>query len=83
MKHDEFIRVVTTLQNFDKECLRWEDFGIPLWDLPICTIALEFVDTYLANNLNEEDIATFWEYYDVLTPEALWTLITNKQKENE
>lgn len=80
MNRSEFIEVVTTLQNFDKECYRWEEFGIPLWDLPICEIAVSFVDVYLKNNLTESQIAKFWENYDIFTPEALWQLVVNDDK---
>lgn len=81
MNKSEFIEVVTILQNFDTECYRWEKFGIPLWDLPVREIALCFVDIYLKNNFTASKINEFWENYDVLTPEALWILLTNQSSD--
>jgi hypothetical protein len=82
MKHDEFIDVINTLLEFNKECYRWDEFGISLWDLRVWDITMNFVDTYLRHNLTEDQIDTFWDNYDVLTPEELWTLLTN-QSSNE
>lgn len=82
MKHDEFIEMVNNLKAFDRECYRWEAFGIPLWDLQIWELSIGFVDTYLKYNFTENQINIFWDNYDVLTPEELWTLLTN-QSSNE
>ena len=82
MKHSEFIEIVKNLQDFERECYRWEEFGIPLWDLQIWDLTMKFVDTYLKHNLTDAQMDIFWDNYDVLTPEALWTLLTN-QSSNE
>lgn len=82
MKHNEFIEIVKNLQNYERECYRWEEFGIPLWDLPIWDLSMEFVDIYLKHNLTDDQLDIFWNNYDILTPEALWTLLTN-QSSNE
>ena len=82
MKHDEFIEIVKNLKYFEQECYRWEDFGIPLWDLPIWDLSMKFVDIYLKHNLTDNQMDIFWDNYDVLTPEDLWTLLTN-QSNNE
>lgn len=82
MKHDEFIEMVKNLKEFERECYRWEEFGIPLWDLPIWDLTMNFVDTYLKHNLTDDQMDVFWDNYDILTPEALWILLTN-QSSNE
>ena len=82
MKHNEFIEIVKNLQDFERECYRWEEFGIPLWDLPIWDLSMKFVDTYLKHNLTDDQMDIFWDNYDILTPEALWILLTN-QSSNE
>ena len=82
MKHDEFIEMVKNLLEFERECYRWEDFGIPLWQLKIWETSMNFVDSYLKYNLTESQMDVFWYNYNVLTPEALWTLLTN-QSSNE
>ena len=82
MKHNEFIEIVKNLQDFERECYRWEEFGIPLWDLPIWDLTMKFVDTYLKHNLTDDQMDVFWDNYDILTPEALWILLTN-QSSNE
>jgi hypothetical protein len=82
MKYNEFIEIVKNLKDFERECYRWEEFGIPLWDLQIWDLTMKFVDTYLKHNLTDAQMDIFWDNYDVLTPEALWTLLTN-QSSNE
>ena len=82
MKRNEFIEITKNLQEFERECCRWEEFGIPLWELRIWDLSMNFVDTYLRHNLTDDQLDTFWDNYDVLTPEALWTLLTN-QSSNE
>jgi hypothetical protein len=78
MKHDEFIEMVKNLLEFERECYRWEDFGIPLWQLKIWETSMNFIDSYLKYNLTESQMDVFWDNYNVLTPEALWTLLTNQ-----
>lgn len=82
MKYDEFIEMVKNLNEFENECCRWEDFGIPLWQLRIWETSMNFIDSYLRHNLTESQIDIFWDNYNVLTPEALWTLLTT-QSNNE
>lgn len=82
MKYDEFIEMVKNLNEFENECYRWEDFGIPLWQLRIWETSMNFIDSYLRHNLTESQIDIFWDNYNVLTPEALWTLLTT-QSNNE
>ena len=75
MEKCNFIAMVNAIEKYDAEVERWADFGIELYELPICELTWELINMYLEEMFNEDGIDWInWYIYErksIITGEVL------------
>ena len=75
MEKCNFVAMINTIEKYDAEIERWNDFGIALYELPICELTWELINMYLKEMFNEDGIDWInWYIYErksIITGEVL------------
>lgn len=75
MEKCNFVAMVNAIERYDAEVERWADFGIELYELPICELTWELINMYLEEMFNEDGVDWInWYIYErksVITGEVL------------
>ena len=75
MEKCNFVAMVNAIERYDAEVERWADFGIELYELPICELTWELINMYLEEMFNKDGIDWInWYIYErksILTGEVL------------
>ena len=75
MEKCNFVAMVNAIEKYDAEIERWADFGIELYELPICELTWELINMYLEEMFNKDGIDWInWYIYErksVITGEVL------------
>ena len=75
MEKCNFVAMVNTIEKYDAEVERWADFGIELYELPICELTWELINMYLEEMFNKDGIDWInWYIYErksIFTGEVL------------
>lgn len=75
MEKCNFIAMINTIEKYDAEVERWADFGIELYELPICELTWELINMYLEEMFNEDGVDWInWYIYErksIFTGEVL------------
>lgn len=75
MEKCNFVAMINTIEKYDAEIERWNDFGIALYDLPICELTWEIINMYLEEMFNEDGVDWInWYIYErksIITGEVL------------
>ena len=75
MEKCNFVAMVNAIEKYDTEVERWADFGIELYELPICEIPWELINMYLEEMFNEDGVDWInWYIYErksIITGEVL------------
>ena len=75
MEKCNFVAMVNAIERYDAEIERWNDFGIELYELPICELTWEIINMYLEEMFNEDGIDWInWYIYErksIFTGEVL------------
>lgn len=75
MEKCNFVAMVNAIEKYDAEVERWNDFGIELYELPICELTWELINMYLEEVFNEDGVDWInWYIYErksIFTGEVL------------
>ena len=75
MEKCNFVAMVNAIEKYDAEVERWADFGIELYELPICELTWELINMYLKEVFNEDGVDWInWYIYErksIFTGEVL------------
>ena len=75
MEKCNFVAMVNAIEKYDAEVERWADFGIELYELPICEIPWKIINMYLEEMFNEDGVDWInWYIYErksIFTGEVL------------
>jgi len=75
MEKCNFIAMINAIERYDAEVERWADFGIELYELPICELTWELINMYLEEVFNKDGIDWInWYIYErksIFTGEVL------------
>jgi hypothetical protein len=75
MEKCNFVAMINTIEKYDAEIERWNDFGIALYELPICELTWELINMYLEEMFNEDGVDWInWYIYErksIITGEVL------------
>ena len=75
MEKCNFVAMVNAIEKYDAEVERWNDFGIELYELPICELTWEIINMYLEEVFNEDGVDWInWYIYErksIFTGEVL------------
>ena len=75
MEKCNFVAMVNAIEKYDAEVERWADFGIELYELPICELTWEIINMYLEEMFNKDGIDWInWYIYErksIITGEVL------------
>ena len=75
MEKCNFVAMINAIEKYDAEVERWADFGIELYELPICEIPWELINMYLEEVFNEDGVDWInWYIYErksIFTGEVL------------
>ena len=75
MEKCNFVAMVNAIERYDAEVERWADFGIELYELPICELTWEIINMYLEEMFNKDGIDWInWYIYErksIFTGEVL------------
>ena len=75
MEKCNFVAMVNAIEKYDAEVERWADFGIELYELPICELTWELINMYLEEMFNEDGVDWInWYIYErksIFTGEVL------------
>ena len=75
MEKCNFVAMINTIEKYDAEVERWADFGIELYELPICELTWELINMYLEEMFNKDGIDWInWYIYErksIFTGEVL------------
>ena len=75
MEKCNFVAMVNAIERYDAEVERWNDFGIELYELPICELTWELINMYLEEMFNEDGVDWInWYIYErksIITGEVL------------
>lgn len=75
MEKCNFVAMVNAIERYDAEVERWADFGIELYELPICELTWELINMYLEEMFNEDGVDWInWYIYErksIITGEVL------------
>ena len=75
MEKCNFVAMVNVIEKYDAEVERWNDFGIALYELPICELTWELINMYLEEMFNEDGVDWInWYIYErksIITGEVL------------
>ena len=51
---EQFIDFIDVVENYDKEVNRWDDFGIEIFQLPICELTWNLIDCFVQSHFTED-----------------------------
>lgn len=75
MEKCNFVAMINAIEKYDAEVERWADFGIELYELPICELTWEIINMYLEEMFNKDGIDWInWYIYErksIFTGEVL------------
>jgi hypothetical protein len=75
MEKCNFVAMINAIEKYDAEVERWADFGIELYELPICELTWELINMYLEEMFNEDGVDWInWYIYErksIITGEVL------------
>ena len=75
MEKCNFVAMINAIEKYDAEVERWADFGIELYELPICEIPWKIINMYLEEMFNEDGVDWInWYIYErksIITGEVL------------
>ena len=75
MEKCNFVAMINAIEKYDAEVERWADFGIELYELPICEIPWEIINMYLKEMFNKDGVDWInWYIYErksIVTGEVL------------
>ena len=75
MEKCNFVAMINAIDKYDAEVERWADFGIELYELPICELTWELINMYLEEMFNEDGVDWInWYIYErksIITGEVL------------
>ena len=75
MEKCNFVARINAIEKYDAEIERWNDFGIALYELPICELTWEIINMYLEEMFNENGVDWInWYIYErksIITGEVL------------
>lgn len=75
MEKCNFVAMINAIEKYDAEVERWADFGIELYELPICELTWELINMYLEEMFNEDGVDWInWYIYErksIFTGEVL------------
>ena len=75
MEKCNFVAMVNAIEKYDAEVERWADFGIELYELPICELTWKIINMYLEEMFNEDGVDWInWYIYErksIITGEVL------------
>ena len=75
MEKCNFVAMINAIEKYDAEVERWNDFGIELYELPICELTWEIINMYLEEMFNEDGVDWInWYIYErksIITGEVL------------
>lgn len=75
MEKCNFVAMINAIEKYDAEVERWNDFGIELYELPICELTWELINMYLEEVFNEDGVDWInWYIYErksIFTGEVL------------
>ena len=75
MEKCNFVAMINAIEKYDVEVERWADFGIELYELPICELTWELINMYLEEMFNKDGIDWInWYIYErksIFTGEVL------------
>ena len=75
MEKCNFVAMVNAIERYDAEVERWADFGIELYELPICELTWEIINMYLEEMFTRDGIDWInWYIYErksIFTGEVL------------
>ena len=75
MEKCNFVAMVNAIEKYDAEVERWADFGIELYELPICEIPWELINMYLEEMFTKDGVDWInWYIYErksIITGEIL------------
>ena len=75
MEKCNFVAMINAIEKYDAEVERWADFGIELYELPICELTWELINMYLEETFNEDGVDWInWYIYErksIFTGEVL------------
>lgn len=75
MEKCNFVAMVNAIEKYDAEVERWADFGIELYELPICELTWELINMYLEEIFSEDGVDWInWYIYErksIFTGEVL------------
>ena len=75
MEKCNFVAMINAIEKYDVEVERWADFGIELYELPICELTWELINMYLEEMFNEDGVDWInWYIYErksIFTGEVL------------
>lgn len=75
MEKCNFVAMINAIERYDAEVERWADFGIELYELPICELTWELINMYLEEMFNENGVDWInWYIYErksIFTGEVL------------
>ena len=65
MEKCNFVAMINAIERYDAEVERWADFGIELYELPICELTWEIINMYLEEMFNKDGIDWInWYIYE-------------------
>lgn len=65
MEKCNFVAMINAIEKYDAEVERWADFGIELYELPICELTWELINMYLEETFNEDGVDWInWYIYE-------------------
>ena len=75
MEKCNFVAMINAIEKYNAEVERWNDFGIELYELPICELTWEIINMYLEEMFNEDGVDWInWYIYErksIFTGEVL------------
>ena len=75
MEKCNFVAMINAIERYDAEVERWADFGIELYELPICELTWELINMYLEEMFNNDGVDWInWYIYErksIFTGEVL------------
>ena len=75
MEKCNFVAMINAIEKYDAEIERWADFGIELYELPICELTWELINMYLEEMFNKDGVDWInWYIYErksIITGEVL------------
>ena len=75
MEKCNFVAMINAIERYDAEVERWADFGIELYELPICELTWEIINMYLEEMFNKDGVDWInWYIYErksIITGEVL------------